>query len=134
MSKIIHKELSYKIVGAAMEVHRILGPGFLEAVYQAALAHEFTLRNIPFEQYKRLPVTYKRVRVGDYEADFVVAEKIILELKAISTLHPKNEAQAINYLTATGLELAILLNFGADSLQQKRVVNKQRMGQIKDKN
>jgi GxxExxY protein len=59
MSTIIHKELSYKVVGAAMEVHRILGPGFLEAVYQAALAHELTLRQIPFEQYKRLPVTYK---------------------------------------------------------------------------
>ena len=122
MTNIIHKELSFKIVGAAMEVHRILGPGFLETVYQAALAHELTLRQIPFEQYKRLPVSYKGTSVGEYEADFVVAGEIILELKAVSTLHPKHEAQAINYLTATGLKLAILLNFGSDSLRHKRIV------------
>ena len=69
MADSICKELSYAIVGAAMEVHRILGPGFLEAVYQAALAHELTLRGIRFEQFKKLPVTYKGVLVGDYEAD-----------------------------------------------------------------
>ncbi|MFZ1550608.1 MAG: GxxExxY protein [Anaerolineae bacterium] len=122
MTEILYKELSFAIVGAAMEVHRILGPGFLEAVYQAALAHELTLRGIRFEQFKKLPVHYKGVLVGDYEADFVVEDKIILELKGISTLHPKHEAQAINYLTATGLRLAILLNFGAESLQHPRVV------------
>ncbi|MBK7203311.1 GxxExxY protein [Candidatus Amarolinea dominans] len=122
MTEILYKELSFVIVGAAMEVHRILGPGFLEAVYQAALAHELTLRGIRFEQFKKLPVHYKGVLVGDYEADFVVEDKIILELKGISTLHPKHEAQAINYLTATGLRLAILLNFGAESLQHPRVV------------
>jgi len=122
MAEILHKELAYAIVGAAMEVHRLLDPGFLEAVYQAALAHEFTLRNIPFEQFKKLPVTYKGVLVGDYEADFVVANQIILEIKAVSTLHPKHEAQALNYLAVTGFRLAILLNFGADSLQHKRLV------------
>jgi GxxExxY protein len=122
MTKILHKELSYAIVGAAMEIHRTLGPGFLEAVYQAALAHELTLRNIRFEQFKRLPVAYKGVLVGEYVADFVIEGKIILEIKAVSALHPKHEAQAINYLTATGLRLAILLNFGADSLQHKRMV------------
>ena len=122
MTEILYKELSFVIVGAAMEVHRILGPGFLEAVYQAALAHELTLRGIRFEQFKKLPVHYKGVLVGDYEADFVVEDKIILEIKGISTLHPKHEAQAINYLTATGLRLAILLNFGAESLQHPRVV------------
>jgi GxxExxY protein len=130
MAAIIHKELSYKIVGAAMEVHRILGPGFLEAVYQSALAHELTLRQIPFEQFKRLAVTYKDKSVGEYEADFIVAGEIILELKAVSTLHPKHEAQAINYLMATGLKLAILLNFGANSLQHKRVINKHRIARI----
>jgi len=86
MAEILFKELSFAIIGAAMEVHRILGPGYLEAVYQAALAHELTLRGIQFEQLKRLPVTYKGVLVGDYEADCVVAGKIILELKAISNL------------------------------------------------
>ena len=122
MAEILYKELSYAVVGAAMEVHRVLGPGFLEAVYQASLAHELTLRNIQFEQFKRLPVTYKGVSVGEYEADFVVEDKVILELKAVSKFHPAHESQAINYLAATGLRLAILLNFGAQSLQHKRLV------------
>ena len=122
MAEIIFKELSYAIVGAAMEVHRILGPGFLEAVYQKALAHELALRGIRFDQFKKLPVTYKGVLVGDYEADFVIEGKIILEIKAVSKLHPRHEAQAINYLTATGFRLAILLNFGTDSLEHQRMV------------
>jgi GxxExxY protein len=122
VAEIIFKELSYAIVGAAMEVHRVLGPGFLEAVYQKALAHELTLRGIRFEQFKKLPVYYKGVLVGDYEADFVIEGKIILEIKAVSKLHPRHEAQAINYLTATGFRLAILLNFGADSLERQRMV------------
>jgi GxxExxY protein len=122
MAKILHKELSYAIVGAAMEVHRILGPGFLEAVYQAALAHELALRNIRYEQFKRLPVTYKGIMVGDYVADFMVEDKVILEIQAVSILHPRHEAQAINYLTATGFRLAILLNFGSGSLQHRQLV------------
>ena len=122
MAQILYKELSYAIVGAAMEVHRILGPGFLEAVYQKALVHELNLRGICFEQFKRLPVTYKGMPIGEYEADFVIEGKIILEIKAVSALHPRHEAQAHHYLTATGLRLAILLNFGAESLQQKRVI------------
>jgi GxxExxY protein len=109
-------------VGAAMEVHRTLGPGFLEAVYEAALAHEFTLRGIPFERQKELPVYYKGQLVGHYVADFVIDGQIILELKAVSALTKAHEAQAHNYLAATGLRLAILINFGAESLQQKRIV------------
>ena len=105
-----------------MEVHRTLGPGFLEAVYQSSLAHELMLRKMPFEQFKLLPVTYKGKAVGNYEADIVENNAIILELKAVHTLHKKHEAQAINYLVATGLELAILLNFGTDSLQHKRLI------------
>jgi GxxExxY protein len=122
VAEIIFKEFSYAIVDAAMEVHRILGPGFLEAIYQAALAHELAVRGIRFEQFKRLPVYYKGVLVGEYEADFVVEDKIILEIKAVSKLHPRHEAQAIHYLTATGFRLAILLNFGTDSLQHQRIV------------
>ena len=130
MTKILFKELSYKIIGAAMEVHRILGPGFLEAVYEAALAHELTLRGIPFERQQRLPVYYKDQLVGHYVADpstklrtcFVIDGQIILELKAVSGLTKAHEAQAHNYLAATGLRLAILINFGTDSLQQKRIV------------
>ncbi|MCX8068852.1 MAG: GxxExxY protein [Anaerolineae bacterium] len=121
-SEILYKELSYAIVGAAMEVHRVLGPGFLESVYQAALAHEFSLRGIPFEQFRRLPVTYKGVLVGEYIADFVVDEQIIVEIKAVSSLNAAHEAQALNYLAATGFRLALLLNFGAESLQRKRIV------------
>jgi GxxExxY protein len=122
MTEILFKDLSFAIIGAAMEVHRILGPGFLEAVYQAALEHELTLRGIPFEAQTRLAVTYKGRLVGDYVADIVVDGQIILELKAISALTKAHEAQAHNYLAATGLRLAILLNFGAKSLQQERVV------------
>ena len=121
-TEILYKELSYAIVGAAMEVHRILGPGFLESVYQAALAHEFTLRGIPFEQFRRLPVMYKGTLVGDYIADFVVNNQIIVEIKAVSSLNDAHEAQALNYLAATGFRLALLINFGAESLQRKRVV------------
>jgi GxxExxY protein len=105
-----------------MEVHTLLGPGFLEAVYEAALAHELSLRGLPYERQKRLPVRYKDQLVGDYLADLVVAHDIVLELKAVSALRPEHEAQAHHYLAATGLHLAILLNFGSPSLQQKRVV------------
>lgn len=122
MPEILFKELSYAVVGAAMEVHRILGPGFLEAVYEAALAHELNLRDIPFETQKRLPVHYKGQQVGEYIADLVVDDQVVLEIKAVSKLIPAHEAQAHNYLAATGLRLAILLNFGAASLQQKRIV------------
>ena len=122
MTEIIHKDLSYAIVGAAMEVHKILGPGFLELVYESALAYEFDLRGIPYERRKRLPVSYKDKFIGDYIADMVVDDKIILELKAVSAITPAHEAQAHHYVAATGLKLAIILNFGAESLQQKRIV------------
>ena len=122
MTELLFQELTYAINGAAMEVHRILGPGFLEAVYQLALEHELTLRGIPFEPRKELPVAYKGQAVGLYIADIVVDGKIILELKAMSALNKAHEAQAHNYLAATGLRLAILINFGAPSLQWKRII------------
>lgn len=122
MAEILYKELSYAIVGAAIEVHKILGSAFLEAVYQKALAYELTLRKIPFEEQKILPVYYKGQLVGEYKPDFVVDGKIILELKAVTAITSAHEAQAQNYLAATGLHLAIILNFGADKLEQKRVV------------
>jgi GxxExxY protein len=122
MVELLHGKLAYQIVGAAMEVHRTLGSGFLEAVYESALAHEMSLQGISFERQKRLPVKYKGQIVGDYIADFVVTESVILELKAISEIAPAHEAQLLNYLAATGIKLGILLNFGAKSLQQKRLV------------
>jgi len=122
MPEILFKELSYAVVGAAMEVHRTLGAGFLEAVYQTALAYELKQRNIPFEEQVKLPVYYKNVLVGEYIADFVIDGKIILELKAVSEMNDAHRAQAINDLAATGFQLAILLNFGASKLQHERLV------------
>lgn len=124
MAELLFKELSYAIIGAAMEVHTVLGPGFLESVYHGALVHECGLRGMPVEQKVKLPLTYKNVTVGIYEADLVVDKKIILELKAVEYIHEKHLAQAHHYLTATGLDLAIVINFGEDSLKSKRVVRK----------
>ena len=122
MTEILFKELSFKIVGAAMEVHSILGPGFLEAVYQSALEKELTLRGISFGHQIELPVLYKGDLIGIYKADLVVDGKIIVEIKGISKLNASHQAQALLYLAATGLQLAILINFGAGSLEYRRVI------------
>ncbi|MEK7327478.1 MAG: GxxExxY protein [Chloroflexota bacterium] len=122
MTDLLFKELSYAIIGAAMEVHNQLGPGFLEVVYRKALVYELMLRGILVEEEKPLPVYYKGQLVGEYRADLVVDGKIILEIKAVSALTKAHDAQAIHYRTATGLRLAILINFGSSSLQSKRIV------------
>lgn len=118
----IFKELCYAIVGAAFEVHRELGPGFLESVYENAMALELATRSIPFERQVLLAVKYKESPVGEYRADLLIDGKVIVELKAVSDFAPTHEAQAIHYLTATGFRLALLLNFGSQSLQFKRIV------------
>lgn len=125
MTEILFKELSFAIIGAAMEVHKILGPGFLESVYQTALEKELTLRGIPFQHQVELPVSYKGEVVGLYKADLLVDGKVIVEIKGISRLNASHQAQALHYLASTGLELAILINFGAGSLEQQRVVKSQ---------
>ena len=122
MVELLYKELTFTVIGAAMEVHKILGPGFLETVYQLALAHELTLRKIPFEQQVRLPVSYKDILVGEYIADFMIDGKLIVEIKAVSNFNSQHQAQAIHYLAATGLRLALLLNFGTGSLEHRRVI------------
>ena len=122
MTELLYKELTFAVIGAAMEVHRILGPGFLEAVYQLALERELTLRNIPFERQVRLPVTYKDVSVGEYIADLIIDGKLIVEIKAVSNFNSQHQAQAMHYLAATGCRLALLLNFGTGSLQHQRVI------------
>jgi GxxExxY protein len=122
MTEILFKELSYVVVGAAMEVHRLLGAGFLETVYRSALEYELTLRGIPFDKEVHLPVHYKGQLIGEYVADFVIDGKIIIELKAVAEISDAHRAQAINYLAATGFELAIILNFGGMKLQQERLV------------
>jgi GxxExxY protein len=122
MVELLYKELTFAIIGAAMEVHGILGPGFLETVYQSALARELTLRGIPFEQQVHLPVSYKDVLVGEYIADFIIDGKLIVEIKAVSNFNSQHQAQAMHYLTATGCRLALLLNFGTGSLEHRRVI------------
>ena len=122
MAELLYKEQTFAVIGAAMEVHNILGPGFLEAVYQTALERELILRNIPFEQKVKLPVTYKNVTAGVYEADLVFDGKFVVEIKAGSKLNSSHQAQAMHYLAATGLRLALLLNFSAGSLEHRRVI------------
>jgi GxxExxY protein len=126
MAELLYKHLSFSIIGAAMEVHKTLGSGFLEAVYQGSLEKELALRGIPFERKVKLPVSYKGELVGEYEADLVVDGKIVMEIKAISRLISAHEAQAIHYLTATGLQLARLVNFGAGSLEYRRIIKSER--------
>ena len=124
MPEILYKEESYKIVGACMKVHRTLGAGFLEAVYQIALEKEFTSQNIPFSSQVKLPVFYEGESLGKYYvADFICYEKIVVEIKSASFISDPQEKQLVNYLKATGKELGILVNFGAKSLQYKRVIN-----------
>ena len=122
MTELLYKDEAFAVVGAAMEVHRTLGWGFLENVYQAALAHEFMLRDMPFIQQVHLPVKYKEIMAGNYVADFVVYEKIIVEIKAVGNLASNHQAQTLNYLAATGYRLALLINFGSTSLQYRRVI------------
>jgi GxxExxY protein len=114
---------TYAIIGAAMEVHRQLGHGFLEAVYQEANAVEYTARGIPFEREVLLVVKYKGIALNcHYKADFICFGEVLVELKALDRLTTREEAQVINYLKATGLSRALLLNFGASSLEYKRLV------------
>jgi len=122
MVELLYKEQTFAVIGAAMEVHTILGPGFLEAVYQGALERELALRNIPFARKVKLPVTYKDIIIGEYEADLLVDKKFIVEIKAVSKFNASHQAQAMHYLTATGLRLALLLNFGTGSLEHRRVI------------
>ena len=122
MTELLYKKMTYSVIGAAMEVHRQLGSGFLEAVYQRALAHELRVQTIPFEEQVHLPITYKGELIGDYVADFVVDSKLIVEIKAVSRLNSAHQTQAMHYLAATGLRLPLLLNFGAGSLEHRRVI------------
>ena len=114
---------TYAIIGTAMEVHKQLGCGFLEAVYQEALALEMATRGIAYRREVELPVFYKKQQLATaYRADFVCYETVVVELKALSRLSSVEEAQIIHYLKASGLETGLLVNFGARSLEWKRFV------------
>jgi len=114
---------TYAIIGAAMEVHRQLGCGFLEPVYQDALAIEFQNRAIPYNRELKFPVMYKGRRLPNrYKPDFICFESVVVELKALGKLSTIEQAQLINYLKVTGFHTGLLLNFGSRSLEQKRSV------------
>lgn len=118
---LLFKDECYRIVGACMEVHRTLGCGFLEPVYQEALAIELTHQNIPFEREKEFDITYKGLLLHkSYKVDFLCFENIIVELKALTQLTAENTAQILNYLKASKLKVGLLVNFGNHSLQHQR--------------
>jgi len=112
-----------KIIGCAFAVSRGLGVGFLEKVYENALAHEIGKTGLKVEQQVAIKVIYDGIVVGDYIADLLVDEKVIIELKAVGELQEVHVAQALNYLKATGHKICLLLNFGQPKLQIRRIVN-----------
>lgn len=116
--------LTEKVIGAAMEVHSILGPGFLEYQYEEALAQELRLRKIPFERQREVVVTYKQSPIGQYRLDFLIDKRLIVELKAVECFNATHTAQVIAYLAATGLTVGLLINFNVPSLKNgiKRVL------------
>jgi GxxExxY protein len=123
MENFLFKDECYKIIGCAIEVHKSLGSGFLEAVYQEALCMEFFASNVPFEKEKVLEVWYKGNRLEKkYKADFICFGEVIVELKAIDGLASEHLSQVLNYLKATNKRIGLLLNFGTQSLQYKRII------------
>lgn len=120
----IYPDETYAIVGAAMEVHRILGPGFSESIYQEALAIEFERQGIPFEKEKAIIVKYKDIDLHNtFRADFVCYQDIIVELKALESTTLEHRSQVINYLKATGFKLGLLINFRERQLYRRRIIN-----------
>ncbi|MFC2090270.1 GxxExxY protein [Bacteroidota bacterium] len=123
MISVKYKSESYKIVGACMAVHCELGSGFHESVYQEAAEIEFHSRNIPYDREKELEIIYKKkVLNKKYIADFICYDKIIVEFKAVSELNDNHFSQVIGYLKATGFEMGMLINFGKESLEYRRVL------------
>jgi len=118
LARNVEQPLTRAIISAAIEVHKALGPGLLESAYQQCLCHEFGLRGIRYRAQVELPVVYKRVKLDcGYRSDFIVEEKVIVELKAIETILPVHEAQLLTYLRLTGLQVGLLINFNAALLK-----------------
>jgi len=127
-----YSELTGKIIGCAMEVHNALGNGFQEVIYQRALEYEMELQKIVFAREVEMPVFYKQKDIGSRRVDFLVEEKICVELKALVKLEDVHLAQAINYLEAFNLEVGLLINFGNTKLEFKRVQNKKFKDQLSE--
>jgi len=121
--KYIHSDITAEIQNVAFEVHKIVGPGFVESVYLRSMIVECGLRNIETDSEIELPIYYKSVRVGARRAGLLIKKKVIIELKAVVELNDNHLAQAINYLEAFNLEVGLLINFGSKSLQYKRVIH-----------
>lgn len=118
----LHSELTARVIGCAMEVHKALGCGFQEVIYQRCLAIEMTQQELAFSREHEMDIFYKGIKVGKRRVDFFVEEKVMVEIKAVKELEDVHLAQAINYLEAYGLEVGLLINFGSRSLQFKRVM------------
>jgi len=123
MNEMKHKELTYKIIGCAMEVHKHLGNGFQEVVYQRALSIEMKMQGIAFSREHEMQLEYKGYNIGTRRVDFFVENTIMVEIKALINLEDVHLAQAMNYVEAYNLEIGLLINFGSKSLQHKRVHN-----------
>jgi GxxExxY protein len=117
-----NSRITGSVIGAAMEVHRRLGPGFLESVYEEALAIELSLKKISYERQKQLPVIYRGKVIKDFICDFFIENQVIVELKAIKQLNEIEKIQVISYLKASEIELGLLINFGSRSLEYKRLI------------
>jgi GxxExxY protein len=126
-----YSDITAKIIGCAMEVHKILGNGFQEVIYQRALEKELILAGLPFQREFEMPIFYKEEQIGTRRVDFLVEQVVSIELKAITILEDVHLAQAINYLEAYDLEIGMLINFGAKSLQFKRLINSKFKNKIK---
>lgn len=122
MGDLLHGEITKEILGAAFEVHTALGPGFLESVYEEALAHELSLRGLPWVRQFHVPICYKGIEVGHHVLDLVVAEKVVVELKAISDLADVHKAVVVSYLAASKLQVGLLINFGQSQVKFQRIV------------
>lgn len=120
----LHSDVTKKIIAAAFAVHGELGPGFLEAVYEKALAHELALRGMQVQRQVDVPIMYKGVEVGKHRVDMIVDGKVIVELKTVTEFAPIHAAVLLSYLTATDLQVGLLLNFANESLEQRRVAGR----------
>jgi len=124
-SKLLHEELTERVIGAAIEVHRALGPGLLESAYEECLCHELHLRGIEFERQVGLPVEYKSVKLDcGYRLDLIVEKSLVLEIKCLEHVLPVHEAQLLTYLKMTGKRVGLIMNFNVPVLVRGGVVRK----------